>query len=126
MLEMVLNDVLSIIRGTFLSGDWIGLAIAFGSVVIAAIVMRRGTQIGSMTLLALVLFAIGGYLRGLFFGPTPAESEAAVTGGRLVGQLESSWGAFMGLTAATLLAYFIAFMILILVLFGAKTIFSRG
>ncbi len=126
MLEMILNDVLSIIRGTFLSGDWMGLAIAFGSVIIAAVIMRRGAQIGSMTLLALVLFALGGYLRGVLSGPASTPDGATVTGGRMVGQLEASWGAFMGLTAATLLAYFVAFMILILLVFGAKTLLSRG
>lgn len=122
MLEMILNDVLGILRGTFLNGDWTSLLIAFGSVVIAALIMRRNTQIGSMTLLALVLFAIGGYLRGVFAGPVEGE----VTGGRLVGQLEYSWSVFMSLTAATLLAYFIAFMLLIFVLYGAKTLLSRG
>lgn len=124
MIETILNDVIGVLRGTFLHGDWISLLIAFGSVLIAAFVMRRNTQIGSMTLLALVLFAIGGYLRGVFAGPTP-EGSGAVTGGRLAGQLEASWGVFMNLTAATLLAYFIAFMLLIFVLFGAKTLLSR-
>ena len=124
MLEMMANDVLSVMRGTFLNGDWISLLIAFGAVLVSALAMRRGTQIGSMTLLALTLFAVGGYLRGVFAGPTP--EGGSVTGGRLVGQLEVSWGVFMGLTAATLLAYFIAFMLLILVLFGARSIFGRG
>lgn len=124
MLEMILNDVLSVMRGTFLHGDIIGLLIAFGSVIIAALAMRRGTQIGSMTLLGLSLFALGGYLRGVFAGPSP--EGGAVTGNRLVGQLESSWGVFMNLTAASLLAYFLAFMLIIIVLFGAKSLLSRG
>lgn len=124
MLETILNDVLAVLRSTFLGGDWVSLAIAFGSVLIAAIVMRRGTQIGSMTLLALTLFAVGGYIRGIIGGPAPASEE--VSGGVLVNQLEVSWASFMGLTAATLLAYFIAFMILIFAIFGAKTVFNRG
>lgn len=124
MLEMILNDVLSVMRGTFLHGDIIGLLIAFGSVMIAALAMRRGTQIGSMTLLGLSLFALGGYLRGVFAGPSP--EGGAVTGNRLVGQLENSWGVFMNLTAASLLAYFLAFMLIIIVLFGAKSLLSRG
>ena len=122
MLETILNDVLHVLRTTFLSGDWIGLLIAFGSVVIAALMMRRGTQIASMTLLALGLFALGGYLRGVF----AAGSDSAVTGGRLAGQLQSSWGVFMNMTAATLLSYFLAFMVLIFVVFGARSVFSRG
>ena len=123
MLEMILNDVLRVMRSTFLNGDMISLLIAFGSVAIAALVMRRGTQIGSMTLMSLSLFAIGGYLRGVFAGTTP--DGGSVTGGRLVNQLEASWGVFMNLTAATLLAYFIAFMVLIFVLFGVRAVFSR-
>lgn len=122
MLEMIFNDVLNVSRSTFLNGDWIGMLIAFASVLVAAFVMRRGTQIGSMTLLALTLFALGGYLRGVF----SAESESTLSGGRLAEQLEMSWLSFMGMTAANLLAYFLAFMVLILVLFGAKALFSRG
>lgn len=124
MLEVIINDVLSIIRSTFMNGDWISLLIAFGSVLIAALVMRRGAQIGSMTLLALVLFAIGGYLRAVFAGPTP--EGGAVSGGRLVNQLEASWTSFMALQASALLAYFIAFMVLILILFGVKAVLGRG
>lgn len=121
MLETMINDVAGIFRSTFLNGDMIALAIAFGSVLVASVVMRRGTQIGSMTLLALVLFAIGGYLRGYFRGSPPD----ATYGDRAVNQLQASWGYFMHLQAGTLLAYFIAFMFLILVLFGVRTVFSR-
>ena len=124
MLEMILNDVLGIIRGTFLNGDWIGLVIAFGSVLIASFAMRRGTQIGSMTLLALTMFAIGGYLRGVYRGPRPQGD--GVSGGELVSQLESSWGVFMTMSAGTLLAYFISFMLMIMIIFGMRTVFGRG
>ena len=77
MLETIFNDVGNIFEGVFLNGDWIALAIAFGSVLVASLIMRRGTQIGSMTLLALVLFVIGGYLRGVFRGMAPADSAGA-------------------------------------------------
>lgn len=122
MLEMILNDVLGIIRTTFLSSDWIGLVIAFGSVLTASFAMRRGTQIGSMTLLALTMFAIGGYLRGVYRGP----QGDGVSGGELVAQLESSWGVFMNMSAGVLLAYFISFMLMILIIFGMRTVFGRG
>ncbi len=122
MLETVINDVAGIFRSTFLNGDMIALTIAFGSVVVASLVMRRGTQIGSMTLLALILFAIGGYLRGYFRG---AAAETTY-GDRAVSQLDASWGYFMDLQAGTLLAYFIAFMFLILLLFGVRTLFGRA
>ena len=123
MLETIVNDVTGIIRHTFLSGDWIALLIAFGSVLVASLVMKRGTQIGSMTLLALVLFAVGGYLRGMFRGP---GSEQVTYGDRAVNQLQYSWASFMDMQAGTLLAYFIAFMVLIFVIFGVRSVLSRG
>ena len=122
MLETVINDVTGIFRSTFLNGDMIALVIAFGSVLVASLLMRRGTQIGSMTLLALVLFALGGYLRGYFRG----AARETTYGDRAVYQLEASWNYFMNLQAGTLLAYFIAFMFLILVLFGVRAVFSRS
>ncbi len=123
MLETVINDVTGIFRGTFLNGDMISLVIAFGSVLMASLLMKRGTQIGSMTLMALVLFALGGYLRGFFRG---AAAPEATYGDRAVWQLESSWAHFMNLQAGTLLAYFIAFMFLILILYSARSLFGRS
>lgn len=123
MLETIINQAVDIFKATFLTGDWISLAIAFGSVLIASLLMRRGGQIGSMTLLALVLFAAGGYLRG-YFRSAPAEGVSE--GDRAVAQLERSWDAFMAMSAGSLLAYFVAFMALIFVLFGLRAIMGRG
>ncbi len=125
MLETIINDVTRIFEGVFLDGDLIALVIAFGSVVVAAIIMRRPTQIGSMTLLGLVLFVVGGYLRGLFRGPAPEDTAATATANRAVNQIEYSWMQFMDMQAGTLLAYFIAFMVLIFVLFGLKSVLVR-
>jgi crotonobetainyl-CoA:carnitine CoA-transferase CaiB-like acyl-CoA transferase len=124
MLASIVNDVVGVFSATFMSGDWTAIAVAVISVLAAVMVMRRGTQIGSMTLLALVVFAIGCYLRG-YFMHAPAGSTM-VDGNRVVGQLQSSWLEFSDLQAGTLLAYFIAFMVLILVLFSLKSIFARG
>ena len=126
MLESIASDVGNVIEVTFFSGDWIALLIAFGSVVVAALLMQRGTQIGSMTLLALVLFVIGGFLRRLFTGPVPENTTAEQTGSITANLLESMWAGFMSMSAGMLLAYFIAFMILILVVFGVKSVLSRG
>lgn len=123
MLETIINQAVDIFKDTFLTGDWIALVIAFGSVLVASLMMRRGGQIGSMTLLALVLFAVGGYLRGFFRGaPTDGVSE----GDRAVAQLEHSWNAFMTMSAGSLLAYFVAFMVLIFILFGVRSVLGRG
>ncbi|MEL7488157.1 MAG: hypothetical protein AAGJ87_13180 [Pseudomonadota bacterium] len=123
MLETIVNDVTGIFRGTFLNGDWVSLAIAFGSVVIAAFVMRRGVQIGSMTLLALVLFVIGGLVRSFI---AVGVGGAVSPGQRIVSQLEAGWLQFANLQAGTLLAYFLAFMLLILLLFSIKSLLARG
>lgn len=122
MLETIVNDVMSIFQATFLNGDWIGLGIAFGSVAITALLMRRGSQIGSMTLLSLVIFALGCYLRGVLAGATPST----VDGSRVVSQLEANWSQFMTMQAGTVFAYFLAFMLAIFVLFAVKTVIARG
>ena len=119
MIETIVNDVSGILRATFLTNDWIALVIAFGSVLVGALLMQRSTQIGSMTILALVVFVLGGFLRGVFSGSGAAASNAH-------SQLEASWLRFMDMQAGTLLAYFLAFMLLILVLYGVKAILSRG
>ncbi len=125
MLAAIVNDVVSIFRATFMSGDWTAIAVAVLSVLIAVLVMRRGTQIGSMTLLALTVFVIGCFVRGYFLRPAPAGGEV-VDGNKVVNQLEASWLEFSALQAGAILAYFIAFMVLILVLFGLKSVFARG
>lgn len=122
MLDMIISDVSAIFSDTFLNGDWVSLAIAFGSVLIAAVVMRRGTQIGSMTLLALALFAVGCFGRGLVAG----SQEVGVTSTQALGQLESNWTQFMSMQAGTLLAYFVTFMLFIFALFALKSVVSRG
>lgn len=122
MLETIINDVAGIFRSTFMTTDMIGLVIAFGSVLAASLIMRRGGQIGSMTLLALVIFAVGGFLRGYFRGPAQTQTTY---GDRAVAQFQLMWERFMDLQAGTLLAYFIAFMFLILILYGLRSVFGK-
>jgi hypothetical protein len=128
MLETILNDVIGVLKATFMGGDMIGMVIAGGSIAIAAFLMQRGGQIGSMTLMALVLFAFGGFLRGVMRGPVNSDggSVASQTGGRAVSQVNASIAQFYELSAGNLLAYFIAFMLLILLVFGVKSALSRG
>jgi len=126
MLQTIMNEVTSIFQSTFMSGDWIGLAIAVGAVLVAALIMQRGTQIGSMTLMALILFAFGGYMRGVFHAPAAEDGGASVSGTTFMNQMDASWAQFSGLQAGTLLAYFIAFMLFILTLFALKAMVSRG
>ena len=124
VLQSIMSDITGVLSATFLTGDWIALAIASGSVLAAALLMQRGGQIASMTLLALFLFALGGYMRGFFTTPDAAGAGGAT--GRLAAQFESSLSQFMNMQAGALLAYFLAFMVLILVLYGLKSVLSRG
>jgi len=128
MLNSIISDVLGIFRSVFMGGDMIALAIVVGAVIIAAMVMQRGSQIGSMTLLALALFAFGGFVRGVMRGPvaTDGGSVASQTGGRAMSQINSSLSQFYDMSAGGLLAYFIAFMILILLIFGVKSALFRS
>lgn len=128
MIETIFSDVIGVLKSTFMGGDLIGVGIAAGSVIIAAFVMQRGTQIGSMTLMALALFAFGGFLRGVMRGPVASDggSVASQTGGRAVGQINASIAQFYDLSAGGLLAYFIAFMLLIFLVFGVKAALNRG
>lgn len=122
MLHLIMNDVVSVLNATFLTGDWIALAIASISVLAAALLMQRGGQIASMTLLALFLFALGGYARSFLMAPGTSEGSSI---SRLSGQFESSLSQFMDMQAGALLAYFLAFMVLIMLLFGLKSALSR-
>lgn len=124
MLETMFADTIRIFHTTFLNGDWVGLGIAFGSVLLAALFMQRGTQIGSMTLLALVLFVLGGFGRAMLARPADGVAPE-VTGARAAAQVEASWAQFMNMQAGTLVAYFIAFMVLIIALFGLKAVVRR-
>ncbi|MEM8770192.1 MAG: hypothetical protein AAGD92_00960 [Pseudomonadota bacterium] len=129
MIDTIVNDVSAIFSSTFMNGDWIALLIAFGSVLVAALVMKRATQIGAMTLLGLVLFVIGWFMRGVLRGPFPeseAGAAAAATGNRMLAQINAQWAQFMGMEAGTLLAYFITFMLLIMMIFGVKSVVQRG
>lgn len=124
MLETVFEDVIYIIQSTFLQGDMISIGIAVGSILLAAIMMQRSGQIGSMTLLALTFFVAGGLVRTLL-SPPPEELAGRVTGERAAQTVESGLAQFYDMNAGGVLAYFIGFMLVILVLFTVKSILRR-
>lgn len=123
MLEAMINDIAAVFRGVFLSGDFVDLVIAFGSALVASLLMSRGGQIGSMTLLALTLFALGGLLRGYF---RAGAAGKASEGDRAAAQLEAGWSQLMTMQAGTLIAYFVAFMLMILILYFARSVIGGG
>ena len=121
MIDQIISNIADILRATFLTGDVIGLAIAFGAVMIAALATRRAMDVGGATFFALALFALGGFLRGVFAG----ASEASI-GARMGAQAERSLNKFMALPTGDFLAYFLAFLVLVFLFFVLKSIFSRG
>ena len=84
--------------------------------------MRRGTQIGSMTLLALVLFALGCIARGFYLASQASDGSE---GPSFMGRLEASYMEFASLQAGTIFAYFLGFMLILLVLFALKSLIAR-
>lgn len=122
MLDSFINDVIGVFRNTFLGGDLLGIGIAFGAVLIAAMMMRRTGQIGSMTMVALILFAIGGIARCV----TLAAPGGVALGGRIISQFQASWAELMALPTGGLLAYFGAFMAAVLIFYALKSLLSRG
>lgn len=125
MVEGVFNDLVGAFRSIFLSGDTIGLVIALGAVVVCSFLMKRGSQIGSMTLLALVLFAFGGFVRAVMRSPSGGDGVAGL-GSRAARQVQASIDQFMSMTAGSLLVYFILFMLLIFIVFGVRSALSNG
>lgn len=121
MLQTLMEDTINIAQNTFMTGDLTALGVAIISVLIAAGIMQRGTQIGSATLLALLIFAAGCIGRG-FYLASQATNGASTD---IVGRLESSYLEFANLQAGTLLAFFLAFMAVLLVLFLLKSLVTR-
>ena len=122
MIEAIFNDVVHAFRASFLSSDWRTIAIALGAAVIASFLMNRRGQIGSVTLLGLLLFAAGGILRGLF---TP-RGEGVSFGERAIALVQGGMAQLLEMQAGLLIAYFIAFMVVILAMFGLRSAAGGG
>ena len=123
MAQALINEVVAVIHSVFLGGDLVSLLIAFGSVLIAGLGMQRAGQLVGMTVMALALFVLASSARVIF--GAGAAADGASVGGRAVGQLQSGWTNLMSMPAGVLLAYFLAFMALILVLFLVKSVVAR-
>ena len=116
----LLSEISGAIRSIFLSGNHVSLLIAFGAVLIAAFAMRRSTQIGAMTLFALVLFAVGTFFVGLV-GGAPKGTTVQQWGGRFVAELNAGIATLMDMRAGALIAVFAAFMVVLFVVFLVRS-----
>ena len=122
MLADIFNDIVHAFRSSFFSSDWRTVAVAFGAAVLCSFLMSRRGQIGSVTLLALLLFALGGIARGLFMG----RPQGVGFGEQAVALLKDGVARLMDMQAGLLIAYFIAFMAVILVAFGLRSAAGGG
>lgn len=120
MQDGIFHDVISTMQSTFLKGDLASLLIAFGAVLIAAFLMRRSGQIASMTMLALGLFAVAGIFRGAFSG-NMAGTGPGDWAQRFVGEVRDGWASLMDMRAGALIALFIAFMLVIFLVYLVRS-----
>ncbi len=120
MRDGIFHDVISTMQSTFLRGDLASLVIAFGAVLIAAFLMRRSGQIASMTLLALGLFAAAGIFRSAFSG-NMAGTGPGDWAQRFIGEVRDGWASLMDMRAGALIALFIAFMLVIFLVYLVRS-----
>ena len=120
MWDMVLADLKLMFETVIQHAELMTLVFLGVVSLIGAFMMRGLGQLVGTALFCLVLFAAALYVYGaLNFeavdGVSPWEA-----------QFKAGWTQVMGLPTRTLVGYFLAFCVGVLVLFGAKSIFLRG
>lgn len=93
-------NIWNAIHGIVASADMITLAIAVAILLAAGYLMQAMDGIVTTTLVALIAFALAGYVRAVTMGGQKAAAFAT-----------TDWHAFLGLNALTLLAYAITFAV---------------
>ncbi|MEM6850987.1 MAG: hypothetical protein AAF527_04640 [Pseudomonadota bacterium] len=119
MVESFVADVMSILTTVFLSGDLVSTILAFVVAIGAAFTMNRFGQIWGVSLSALVIYGLLNLALGVF---RVAGTDQPMTIGQ---KIEASWSRFMGMTAGGLLGYFLAFLIVIVVVFLIRSAIKR-
>src|SRR5215469_4368328 len=94
----ILWDVWNTIHGLVTSADWITLAIGVVVVLGAGFMMQGMESIASTTLVALLAFALLGYVRAVTLGKQPAAAFAT-----------ADWHNFATMNGLTLLSYALIF-----------------
>jgi len=122
VIEAFFNDIESAFRSSFFSNDWRTIAIALAAAAVAGLIMSRRGQMASVTLLALFLFAAGGFLRNLL-APRGEGVSLFDRAGTLV---EAGVMQILDMQAGLLIGYFIAFAVVVLAVFGLKSAAGGG
>ena len=109
-----LMDIWNTIHGILTSSDVITLALMALIALGAGFMMQSMGSIVTTTVVALVAFALAGYVRAVTMGGQNASAFAT-----------KDWQAFQGLHMMTLLAYAIAFGVVIAVVHAARNLIGR-
>ena len=125
MLETMIDAIVSAWRATFLGGDRVSLVIAMVAILVAVSAMKRSTQIGSVTILALLLYVAGKYAYAVFARAPVVDDDAPLSpGARAASLVNQGWADLSAMSATTALAYFLAFMLVIWIVFALRSMVS--
>ncbi|MFW6027675.1 MAG: hypothetical protein ACOC91_02590 [bacterium] len=118
MLDRIATDLWSNVEAVFLSlsSDYVAGGIALVILIIAGLFMRGYGQIINTTFGALVVYGIALVLWSAFGSGADVSAETAIG---------NSWDAFMAVTMGAFLVYFIAFFLVITIIYIIRSAFSR-
>jgi len=110
----MLQEAIGMFEAVFTNLDTISLAIAVGVTVLAGLIMRGYGSVLYVTVGALIVYAGAQFARGILLDN--ADPQA---------QLNTWWSNLQTMTFADFLVYFVAFFIVVTVVFILKSIFLR-
>jgi hypothetical protein len=110
----MLQQMMDLVTGVFTGVDQTTWIIMVVIVLLAALLMRAFGQIITITLGALVVFALATAGRQIAAGADP------------LGLAQERWNSFLALSVGQFLVYFLAFAIVIAGIFMIKSVFQRA
>lgn len=113
MLDSIATDIVEIVRAVFLGGDTLTSVIAVVVALVAGFSMKSLGKLVPTTIAAMAALAV------VNFGRIWLETKALVTA------VNVTWNAFMDMTVAVFLIYFIAFSVAIIIAYGLRAAFDR-
>lgn len=111
-----LLDLWHSITGIAASGDWISLAIMVVIALAIGFAMQNYGSIVTATFAALVIFGVATYIRAVAMGGKNASASALA---------QTDWHNFLSLTMHSLLAYAIAFAVVISIVHFVRSLVMR-
>jgi len=112
-METILSELWGMVQAVFTSGSMITNIIAVVIALLAGIFMTRYGAIIYTTIASLVVFAIALFVLGIVQGGKSVDQQAQAT-----------WDGFMALSFGAFLVYFIAFFLVISVVYLVKSLVS--